>query len=272
MKRTLKSVSLVVIAVCAVFLSSCIRSKDFIYLQGADQVYAVPRAVEQAYDLRIQPNDELAIAVSSKNEELIKPFNNNTLIGSGSTSSSSNLESSRISYFLVDRNGKINFPIFGTISVVGKTCKQVATELQERFISENYILDAVVTVKLNSAKVTILGDVARPGQQEFTNERMTILEAIGLAGDLNNTAKRNPVLVIREVNGERIAYDVDLTDAAGLYKNPGYYLQQNDVIYVQANRAARAKSSPGYTFLTVGGTILGLLVSITSLVITLTKL
>ncbi len=258
------------------FLASCaISNKDFIYLQGADTVYAVPKEVKEAFELTIQPDDELAISVSSKDPELIEPFNNNVLIGSGARttsgySTSTIAATTRSTYFVVDERGNIEFPIFGQINTTGKTCKQLAEELRKRFIEEDYILDAVVNVRIQNFKVVVLGDVKTPGTRTFNTERLSILDALAGAGDLNSTAKRKPILVMRELNGQRITYKVDLCDAENTFNSPAFYLQQNDVVYVQPNKSARIKNSTGYTFITIGSTAASLVVSLASLIIALT--
>ncbi len=259
--------------------TGCISDKHIIYLQGADTVYAVPQSILQAFELKIQPDDQLAISVASKDAELIDPYNNNTLIGSGgagkSTSNTSNTTSG-VSYFTVNRDGEISFPIFGQLKVAGKTTREVSLMIQNMLRHGNdefaaSIKDAIVNTKIMSFKVTILGDVKNPGMQTFTGERLTLLEAIGRAGDLKETAKRAPVLIVREENGKRTTYEVDLRDEASVFNSPAYYLQQNDVIYVSPNKSVRVKGSTAYTFLGVGSTILGMLLSISTLVISLTR-
>ena len=196
------------------------------------------------------------------------------MIGGGVNATAGNNSAnttSRIAYFLVDKNGNIEFPIFGTISTSGKTCKQLARELQARFIDEGWIKDAVVNVKVMSFKVTVLGDVKNPGTQTFQGERLTLLEALGKAGDLNNTAHRNHVLVVREIGEERVTYDIDLRDTKSVFDSPAYYLQQNDIVYVQPNKSVRVKGSTGYTLLSVGATVVSMIVSVVSLIIALKK-
>lgn len=273
MKRIFNSI--VVVALAAMLLStvSCISDKKIVYLRGAETSYAVPQEIADAFELNIQQDDELAISIASKNSELIEPFNNTLLIGSGNSksgTSTSNVQSG-ICYYLVDKDGNIEFPVFGTLSAKGKTCRQLAKEIQERLISEGHMNDAVVNIKIMSFKVTVLGDVKTPGTQTYTGERLTLLEAIGKAGDLNASGKRKHVLVLREEDGKRVAYDVDLRNPESVFKSPAYYLQQNDVVYVQPNASVRVKGSPGYTLLSVGATVVSMLVSVVSLVIALKR-
>ncbi|WP_288148488.1 polysaccharide biosynthesis/export family protein [Bacteroides acidifaciens] len=254
-------------------VSSCISDKNIVYLQGVEGTYAVPRDIQQAFELKIQSDDQLAISVASKNKELIEPFNNNTLIGGGSNGNYNNTTNvaSGVSYFQVDKNGNIEFPIFGTMHVGGKTCVELSKEIQARLISGNYIRDAVVNTKIMSFKVTVLGDVKNPGVQNFEGERLTVLEALGKAGDLNNSAKRENVLVVREENGKRVTYPIDLRDTRSVFDSPGYYLQQNDVVYVQPNKSVRVKGSTSYTLLSVSSTLVSMVVSVVSLIISLNK-
>ncbi len=253
--------------------SSCLSDKNIVYLQGASEQYAAPREIEQAFELIIQPDDQLAISISSKNRELIEPFNTNTLIGGGAVGnygSQANVQSG-VSYFQVDRDGIIDFPIFGPIKAGGKTCKALSEEIQRRLINENYIKDAVVNTKIMSFKVTVLGDVKAPGVQKFEGERLTVLEAIGKSGDLNNSAKREAVLVIREEGGKRVTYSINLLDTRSVFESPAYYLQQNDVVYVQPNKSVRVKGSTSYTLLSVSSTLVSMVVSIVSLIISLNR-
>jgi len=272
MKKTL--LSLLTCALCLGLMTSCVSNKKMIYLQGATADYEVPREITDSFELQIQPDDQLAISVASKDVELITRFNNNTLIGGGNnslTGSNTANVSSGVAYFHVNKEGNIEFPIFGTLHVGGMTTDQVSEMVQKRMIEEGYINDAVVNTKIMSFKVTVLGDVKNPGTQTYQGERLTILEALGKAGDLTNSAHRDKVLVVREENGQRKTYEVNLLDNQSVFASPAYYLQQNDVIYVQPNKSQRVKGSTSYTWLSVGSTVVGMIVSIVSLVVALKK-
>ena len=266
-------------ALCMMALTSCISDKSIIYLQGADATYAVPKNIEQAFELIIKPDDQLAISVATKDRDLIVPFNNNTLIGGGvteMTGTSAINTTSGISYFRVNNDGYIAFPIFGLVSVQGLTTRQCSEKIQNLLRNGNgvqgpYIMDAIVNTKIMSFKVTVLGDVRNPGTQTFTGERLTLLEAIGRAGDMNNSAQRNNVLVVREENGKRVTYEVNMLDEACVFQSPAYYLQQNDVVYVSPNKSVKVKGSASYTLLSVSSTLVGMAVSIISLIIALNK-
>lgn len=277
-----KSMTLVLAMLMAtVMFTGCISDKHIIYLQGADTVYVVPQEIKQAFELKIQPDDQLAISVTSQDPELIAPFNNNTLIGTGtgergSSYTSSSNTTAGVTYFTVQQNGEISFPVFGQLKVQGKTTREVSLMIQDMLRNgtpthDASIKDAIVSTKIMSFKVTILGDVKNPGVQTVTGERLTLLEAIGRSGDLNSSGKRAPVLIVREENGKRVTYEVDLRDQASVFNSPAYYLQQNDVVYVSPNKSVRVKGSTAYTLLGVGSTLLGMIISITSLVLSLSK-
>ena len=272
MKRT--TLLLSASALCLSMMTSCVSNKKMIYLQGATQEYALPQEIKDYFELQVQPDDQLAISVTSKDIELVQRFNNNTLIGGGNNSQSGTNTinvTSGVSYFRVNAEGNIEFPIFGTLHVGGMTTDQISQMIQKRMIEGGYINDAVVNTKIMSFKVTIMGDVKTPGTQTYQGERLTILEALGKAGDLTNSAYRDNVLVIREENGQRKAYEVNLLDNQSVFNSPAYYLQQNDVIYVQPNKSQRVKGSTSYTWLSVGSTVVGMIVSVVSLIVALKR-
>ena len=272
MKRTI--LPLLACALSLGLMTSCVSNKKMIYLQGATQEYALPQDIAERFDLQVQRDDQLAISVASKDAELLMRFNNNTLIGGGNNSqmgSNTVNVSSGVSYFQVDLDGNIEFPIFGTLHVGGLTTRQISSLVQEKLVSDNYIPDAVVNTKIMSFKVTVLGDVKNPGTQTYQGERLTILEAIGKAGDLNNSAHRDQVLVAREENGKRVVYEMDLRDEQSVFQSPAYYMQQNDVVYVQPNKSERVKGSSGYTWLSVSSTLVSIVVSVVSLLVALSK-
>jgi polysaccharide export outer membrane protein len=139
-----------------------------------------------------------------------------------------------VSGYLVNNDGDIVFPVLGKIHVLGKTHTELAAELEQRLVGEGHILDAVVTVKLMNFRVSVLGDVQRPGQIQATGERLTIFEALSMVGDLTIYGQRHNVTVIREENGVRTIGEIDLSSKS-VFDSPYYYLHQNDVVYVEPN-------------------------------------
>ncbi|MGL5547943.1 MAG: polysaccharide biosynthesis/export family protein, partial [Tannerellaceae bacterium] len=135
---------------------------------------------------------------------------------------------------LVNSTGNIDFPVIGTIHVAGKTRQQLVDQLKKELTT--YMHDPIVSVKYLNYKITVLGEVAKPGSFTIPNERITLLEALGLAGDMTVYGKRNNVLVIREINNKQLHHRVNM-NSNDLFSSPVYYLQQNDVVYVEPNKA-----------------------------------
>ena len=261
------SINLLLFVCLVLTFSSCVSSKKMIYLQGADKLHDNPQKLIGDYELRIKPDDQLYITINSKEPELLTPFANSQLLGS--TSTNSNVQ--EINGFLVDKNGNIEVPILGEMQAAGLTRLQLSEQIKKKLIENEYIKDPTVSVRLKGGKILVMGEVGSPGVKSFSGERMTILEAIGLAGDLPPTAHRENILVIREENGERKSYKVNLTSGEDILNSPVYYMQQNDVIYVEPNKAINVKGSSALTYLSAGGSIIAVLASVLSLVFILAK-
>lgn len=220
-------------------LSACNTSKKILYVQNMpfDSLVAVERAAE----IKIQPQDQLSIVVTSRDPELSLPFNlprANVQLGSALVSSSSN---GGVLGYTVDASGNIDFPILGELHVEGLTRKELSVLVKERLVSSGLLKDPVVTVEFMNLYISVLGEVANPGRVTIQKDRITLLEALSQAGDLTIYGKRDGVIVIREDGDDRISYKVDLRDVS-LFTSPAYYLQQNDVVYVEPN-AVRAGQS-----------------------------
>ncbi|MDO4497862.1 MAG: polysaccharide biosynthesis/export family protein [Bacteroidales bacterium] len=275
MKITYFINSLILVVMCSL-ATGCVSTKKMYYMQGIDDMPA--QELTSDYQLHIQPDDQLAISINSRDRELIAPFNSYMIIGTGggqsntgSSTAASSATQSGMAYFQVNQEGNIHFPILGDLKVQGMTNTEVAAMLEQKLCDGNYVKDPSVKVKIMSFKVTVLGEVKNPGVQNLTNERLTILEALGKAGDLLPSGQRENILVMREVNGKRESYRVDLTQAEAVVNSPAYYLQQNDVVYVTPNSAIKVKGSATGTYLGLYGSILGVLASIASLIVVVTK-
>jgi polysaccharide export outer membrane protein len=217
-------------------LSACGSTKEVNYLQ--DVTVLKEQAIEQKYEVIIHQDDLLSIYVNSKNPELTVPFNM-PVVSSQITSEVSYQQ--RILGYLVDVNGSIDFPVLGKIQVEGLTRLQLTNLIKNWIIRENLIKDPIVTVQFLNFKVAVMGEVNQPGSFTVTGDRITLLEALSMAGDLTIYGKRDRVAVIREDKGERIILFHDLR-SANIFDSPCYYLQQNDIIYVEPNRTRAAQS------------------------------
>ncbi|MCQ2232216.1 MAG: polysaccharide biosynthesis/export family protein [Paludibacteraceae bacterium] len=256
--------SLMVLSLVAL-LSSCQSHKEIAYLQ--DQEGAVRTAMDSLYDARIKPKDLLTITVNTFDKEASLPFNL-MYPASSPNGYSNNIGENAMQKYLVDNDGSIDFPVLGRIKVSGLTKKEVEAYLRGRL--SLYLKDEpLVNVRMVNYKISVIGEVARPNTYTITNEKVNILEALALAGDLTIYGKRKNVKLMRESEtGERGVYVVDLTDR-NLINSPYFYLQQNDVLYVEPNRTKMRNSR--YSALT--GQILtgtSVVVSVASLIATLT--
>lgn len=242
-------------------LVSCIPSKKMIYMQGAEELENNPQAIAQNYELKIVPDDQLLVTVSSKDGELLELFANSQVLGStGSTSLQETVG------LRVDKEGKINVPILGEMQAAGLTRGELAKAIEAKLIEDEYLKDPVVIVQIKDFKVTVMGEVNSPGVQTITGDRLTILEALTMAGDLTATGKRDNILVVREEGGQRVSYVVDLTSSEKVLTSPCYYLKQNDVIYVQPNKSIGVKGSATLSFISASGSILSVIASVLSIV------
>jgi len=235
-------------------MSSCVSKKDIIYF-NKDKLNQEKLA---NYTLTLKPDDLLQITVSGAGDpETIKLFNLPVVAYSASTGAV--VGTPKQQEYLIDSNGEIIFPVIGKIKLGGLTRNQ-AIKLLEKKIIPKHLLKAIITIKISNFKVTVEGDVKKPGTYTIPNERITIMEALGLAGDLNISGQRNNVLVVREENGKKQTYRVDLTSMK-TFESPVYYLQQNDLVYVEPNNARLQSASYNQNT--------GLFISIASVLITL---
>jgi polysaccharide export outer membrane protein len=179
---------------------------------------------------KIQPNDILKIDVSDLNPIVAAPFN----IIAGSSSAQS-VDMMKLSGYLVTPQGNITMPILNEINVSGLTPSEVEGKVKSRLVNEGYLVNPTVQVRVLNNKYTILGEVNSPGVISFSEESISLLDAIGKAGDLTYSAIRKDVKLIRELDGKRIIYHIDLTTASWM-SNPNYRIRQNDVIMVTPNK------------------------------------
>ncbi|MDR2498013.1 MAG: polysaccharide biosynthesis/export family protein [Tannerellaceae bacterium] len=238
--------------------ASCGTPKDVVYFQNIDTLAEQQRELmTNNYVSRIAPDDILSIIVTSQSPEVATPFNpplytytipqqekvvNNSSDITMPMAQLSN--SSELTPYQVNSDGDIKFPVIGSFHVAGLSKQEVENKLQTEV--RRYVPDAIVHVRVQNFKVAVMGDVLQPGIVPVQNERITILEALSRAGDMTINGSRTNVLVIRDYNGEKEYGRIDLT-TADIFASPYYYLRQNDIVYVQPNKARQksARSSAG---------------------------
>lgn len=264
MKNYLALVILLFLTSCGVFQNKSADS-SLNYMRNIDSIAV--QASESQNVTTIQPGDELMIFVSAKDLDVVKPFNQNFSSAQlvQNAVSGGNLRedpSTKVGpTYLVDSNGKIDFPIIGQLNTTGKTLEEFKSGLKQELTE--YIKDPVVSVTNTNYKITILGEVNKPGQYIVPDANATLLNAIGLAGDLTIYGERNNVLIVRNVDGKKSNQRINLNDAQFI-KSPYYYLKQGDVIYISPNptKEKTARLNPNT----------GLYISIASIAITIIAL
>ncbi len=246
------------LTVLVVICSHCTSRKKMVYFQTED---AIKNDVNANYTPTIKTDDFLSINVMGLDPETVKPFNL-PVTNSSSNQGGYATGMPSVTGYVVDMDGMVEFPVIGKVKLGGLTRIQAIDILKEQL--SKYINNPTVHIRILNYKITILGEVHNPGTFTIPNERITLLEGIGIAGDLNITAKRKNVLVIRTVDGKRTETRIDLT-SKDLFASPVYYLQQNDVVYVEPNRAKMNSS-------VVNASNVGIFISVISLLTTITVL
>ncbi len=209
-------------------LFSCVPKKEIIYLQGN----AGSNSEAVNYEPKIQSDDLLSINVLTIKAELSEPFN----LKFQTNNTSSNIPQG----YLVDQNGEIEFPVLGRLKVSGFTKSELKQLLKEKLAL--YISNPIVDIKILNFKVSVLGEVKSPGVVTFNGDRITLLDAIASCGDLTTTGKRDNILIVRDFQGTKTFNRVDITKAE-FVNSPFYYLDQNDVVYIEA-RKSKIDSTP----------------------------
>jgi polysaccharide export outer membrane protein len=240
----------------AMLFASCKTPKDVTYLQGVDSLTKEQlAAMSQTYSATICEDDLLTITVTARDPSVIIPFNPPTY-AFATQGETAVYNAQQLQTYLVDKEGMINFPVLGRIKAAGLSKHELSMSLQGEI--RKYASDAMVNIQIVNYKISVIGEIARPGSISVRNDRISILDAIAQCGDLTINGNRKNILITRNQNGTPDIGRIDLTDPA-VFASPYYYLQQNDVIYVEPNdakkRNANYSSAQQYT-LTIVSTIM----------------
>ncbi len=231
------------------FFSSCAR-KNFVYLQDMHMGESYP--FDTKHEAVVHRDDRLAIVVSCKNPELAIPFNMQGgffQIDANSNVSSSAAPVGKEKGYRVDVDGNIDFPILGKLYVEGMSVSEVKKLITDKIVQGGYIKDPIVSIEFLNFKYTVLGAVGKNGTFNVDGDRITLLEAIANAGDLTGKARTNRVAVIREIGGERKMFMHDLR-SKDIFESPCFYLQQNDIVYVEPRYRKRDTEDRGFQITT----------------------
>lgn len=236
---------ILLIVASTVTLGSCGSSKEVVYFQdlrpGETEI-----KLPEVKAITVRPEDKISIIVNSRDPQLTDLFNlpyvsrqlGQSLRTNGVTVSSNQ----GVSAYTVDADGKIDFPVLGKIYVAGMKREEIAECIKNELIKENLVKDPVVTVEFANLCISVLGEVNSPGRFNIDRDRLTILDALSMAGDLTIYGNRSKVMVLRQEGDVQRVYGLNLTSGEHIYSSPAYYLQQNDVVYVEPN-AVKARQS-----------------------------
>lgn len=252
-------------------LSSCSQVKNIAYFQDikSKSITLKPKNNDTGlYEARIKPKDLLTITVVSTEPEASRIYNLITPQTAGATDMVSVYSQPILQNYLVDNNGNINFPVFGKIQVISLTRKELESKIQKLLTSAFTKEMPIITIRINNYSVSILGAVVKPGKFETSNERITILEGLALAGDMTIYGKRDNVKVLREdANGTIKYYTLNLNDKNIIF-SPAYFLEQNDIVYVEPNKSMSKSANYGSAE-SFRITTYSLFITLTSLIVTL---
>lgn len=268
--RRMKSFKLLVVA-AAVLLASCgTQKKSILYLQ--DAVADQPETIVNQYELKIKPSDILGVTVNSRYAELAAPFNLSSITFQNATTGKAT--GNQAQGQVVDDAGFISMPVLGKIKAAGLTRSELAADIEQRLITGGHIKDPVVNIQFLNFKINVLGEVSRPGEFAINSDRVTLFDALSMAGDITDYGVKERITVIREQNGQRTIAYLDAT-STDVFKSPYYYLQQNDIIIVDPDEIKQTNATvnqKGRNTLSTVTSIVSILVTVTSLTLTLTRL
>lgn len=225
-------------------LSSCGASKEVLYFQdlepGKSEIM-----VSEVRAITVRPEDKISIIVNSRDPKLTDLFNLPYVSRQlGQSSRTYTVGSSQgVSGYTVDANGDIDFPVLGKVHVAGKKREEIASLIKHELVSKNLVKDPVVTVEFLNLYISVMGEVNNPGQFSIDRDRLTVLDALSMAGDLTIYGNRSKVMVLRQEGDVQRVYGINLTSGEHVYTSPAYYLQQNDVVYVEPNNMKARQST-----------------------------
>lgn len=241
-----------ILTIGLILLTSCVSRKKVVYFSGE-----MTETTDSRPSLIIEVGDIVDINVFGSDPDISKPFNQSPEVQQGyHVTTYESGTPIRLGY-LVHNDSTVSLPVVGRVKLAGMYYDQAMRHLEE--VYKNYFEQPQVSLNIVNFKITVLGEVVNPGTFNVPNQRITVVEALGVAGDLKITARRDNILVIRHENGQKKTYRLDLTKM-DVVNSPAYYLKQNDIVYVEPSSKSRYEAS----ILRSAG---GALISITSLIV-----
>ena len=223
----------------AILMVGCNAQERVLYLQDIENGAEIE--IPESYQIRVKPLDQLTIVVNSKDPELALPFNSASTYTGLAKGAGSSINSSSLQVFTVDNEGYVTLPIIGKIKCDGMTRSELQTEIENRIKQSSYIADPQVNVRFATLQISVLGEVTRPGRFDVKSDKITILDALALAGDMTIYGNRENVAVIREIDGKNVVTKLDIRSSE-IFSSPCFYLEQNDIVLVSPNKYRAASS------------------------------
>lgn len=249
MSRSLiKSKLLITGMIISMFLTSCATKQDVVYFQNAKSFETIVDT--NTFIAKLKVGDVVSIYVSTLDQTVTQPYNLIRSTGS---------QGGELIDYLIDVEGNIDYPVLGKIKLIGLTVEEAKALFKKKFAEGQLLKDPVIIFRVLNFRITVAGEVRNPGVYPVTGERISILEALGMAGDLNIKGRRDNVLIVRDFNGAKTYTRIDLTNKE-VFNSPVYYLTQNDYVYVEPNNSAISGAS--------GDARIGIIISITSFILT----
>lgn len=244
--KYMKHLNLLILLVAILFVG-CNAQQRVLYIQDVESGAEIE--IPENFQIRIKPLDQLTIVVNSKNPELALPFNSASTYTGLSKGVSSTVSSSSLQVFTVNNDGYITLPIIGQVKCDGMTRAELQSEIEKKIIESNYIADPQVNVRFANLQISVLGEVTRPGRYDIKNDKVTLFDALAMAGDMTIYGNRENVAVIREIDGKNIITKLDIRSSE-IFSSPCFYLEQNDIVLVSPNkyRAASAEINQNRSF------------------------
>lgn len=274
--------SVICAMIAIVIVTGCSTPKNITYFEDFQTTTQIESLARR--QIKVQPDDKLQIIVSSKDPQLASIFNKpsvTTRLGQGSTIYNgiqttyyNGQGNEGLADYSVDSEGNIDFPVLGELHVAGMTRSELAGFIKGELVGKNLIKDPVVTVEFVDTGVSVLGEVSKPGRYLTNRDEITVLDAIAMAGDLTIQGKRNNVRVVRREGDATKVYVVDLTNGKDLFNNPAYYLQQDDVVYIEPNDIRKRETTVnGNTALSAGFwmSVVSVLTSVAVLIVNIAR-
>ena len=239
--------------------SSCVTQQDWVYFQGDHIAYSKA----QPFELRYQTNDLLSINVSAKDMVAARPFN--MFVSSPNNTNTLNLTGQlQQQPYLINEEGDINFPVLGKLTLSGLSRKEATVFLENKL--KTYLKDPLVTIRLTNFRISVLGEVNNPGTYNIDDERVSLPQALALAGDLSINGKRGNLLLLREENGLLTKNYIDLRSDE-LFNSKYYFLKSNDVLYIEPNASKVRSSTDALRYTSISLSVITTLTTIASIIL-----